>query len=203
MEEDYPKIASGREWHLVRRFVHVLLSIAALYYWLPDPLIEGFRKWYLLIIGLAIIALIEFLRFRKRVSLPWLRPYEEGRIASHTYAAVSTVIVLTLAPDIIGAPAIVGMALADPVAGELRMRKISGRRVRALTGIVYGLIAFRVMMTISTDFAIVLPLVTIMSIVAVISENPDYKYFDDDFTMIAFPTLAGYVTLALMLMTRV
>jgi len=203
MENNYPQTANGRKWHHVRRFVHVLLSIAALYYWFPDPLVPGFPKWYLLVIGLAIIAILEILRFRKRVKLPWTRPYEEGRVAAHSYAALGATIVLILAPPIIGAPAIVGMACADPVAGELRHHKRPGWLVRLTTGIVYGLIAFTIMMLISSDFPVVLLLTIIKSIVAVISENPDYRYFDDDFTMIAFPALAGYVTLALMLMTQV
>ncbi|MDH4123249.1 MAG: hypothetical protein OEV21_04110 [Thermoplasmata archaeon] len=195
MEENNSGAIGGRKWNFARRFVHVLLSIGVLYYWLPDPLMPGFPKWFLLVIGLAIIAFIEILRFGMKIKLPWTRPYEEGRLAGHTYSAVGAVIVFLIAPMEIGTPAIIAMAWADPIAGEVRKR--TGRREIGwlACGISYAIIAGIVVFLIVPwrDVGSMGLLVAIMTITAVFSEEIGQKYLDDDFTMLVLPTAVAMI----------
>ena len=182
---------SDRKWIIIRRLVHGSLSVGAVYYWLPDSLVPNFPKWMLLVIGLAIIATIEIFRFNRNKKLPWLRPYEQKRLAAQTYAAVGATIVFLVAPMQVGVAALIAMAWADPVAGELRRFGKSNRIAVLFCGITYAILAFISLAIFSVGIVMTIALTVIMTIIGVASEATDIKYLDDDFTMLVLPAVAG------------
>lgn len=185
------KSKDEKQWSIARRLVHGGLSIAAVYYWIPDPLVPGFPKWLILVIGLIIIVAIEIFRFKRNKKLPWLRPYEQKRPAAHTYAAIGLVIVVLIAPLQIGAAAIIAMAWADPVAGELRRYKRSEKMAVLFCGATYALLSFASLIFLGVDIIMAIALTAIMTVVGVASEAIDIRYLDDDLTMLVFPAIAG------------
>ena len=186
-------------WRIIRRLFHIALSITIVYYWLPDIIGEpGIRKWVILLIGGMIVLCIEPPRLILGKRLPWGRPYELRRPASYAYAAFGTIIVLLLFPPGIGAPAIAAMALADPVAGELRRKNASRLHIGAACGAIYAIIALILASLILLDLMIAITIAIPMTIIAVITEDLDLKALDDDLTMIVLPATIGYLLYVLL-----
>jgi len=181
-------------WRVIRRMFHMALSAVVIYYWLPDFITElNVGKWIILLIGGLIVICIEAPRLILEKQLLWNRAYELKRPASYAYALFGAILVLLFFPPTVGVPAIVAMAFADPVAGELRRKNLPSRYVGLVCGIVYALIALALLLIMSPVLQFVLFATIAMSIVAVISEDLDVKYLDDDFTMIILPAMVGYI----------
>jgi hypothetical protein len=186
-------------WRVIRRMFHMALSAVVIYYWLPDFITElNVGKWIILLIGGLIVICIEAPRLILGKQLPWNRAYELKRPASYAYALFGAILVLLFFPPTVGVPAIVAMAFADPVAGELRRKNLPSRYVGLVCGIVYALIALALLLIMSPVLQFVLFATIAMSIVAVISEDLDVKYLDDDFTMIILPAMVGYILHAIL-----
>ncbi|MEM3039074.1 MAG: hypothetical protein QXE45_06750 [Thermoplasmata archaeon] len=187
-------------WRIVRRLFHAALSIAVLYYWFPEVIIElDMGKWVVLLAGGIIVLCIEVPRLILGKQLPWGRPYELRRPASYAYAAFGAILVLLFFPPAIGAPAIASMAWADPVAGELRRKRLSRSSIGIACGAVYLAIALPLMALLDPGSWFVLPIALAMTITAVISENLGLKYLDDDFVMMVLPAIVGYILHSLLL----
>ena len=190
--ESRPNVKGGRKWSIGRRLVHWVLSLAIIYYWLPDPLfIEGFHRWYVLLGAVLIACTVEFARLKRKKIFPGMRSYEESRIASYVYAVIGVAVVLSISPDIVGVPCILGMALCDPLAGELRYAKVKEIKIAAFTAVAYAFIAlFSLAILRAEPFTMVL-LIVVMTPLAVLSEQVDIKHLDDDLTMLVVPAVAG------------
>jgi len=194
--EARPNVEGGRKWNFARRLVHWILSIAIIYYWLPDPLfIEGFHRWHILLGAVLIACTVEFVRLKRKKTFPGMRSYEESRIASYVYAVLGVAIVLAISPDIVGVPCILGMALCDPIAGELRYSKVNEMRITIFTAITYAFIALFSLTILRAEPTTMVLLIAVMTPLAVLSEQIDIKHLDDDLTMLVIPAVAGTLLL--------
>jgi hypothetical protein len=191
-----PEVKGGKRGNLFRRLTHVMLSLGIIYYWLPDPLwTEGVPKWTGLLAAVFLACLIEFARMKHRKLLTGMRAYEERRVGGYLYAVIGMAIVLWISPDIVGIPCIIGMACCDPIAGELRWRKIPETRVALLAAVVYALIAFSSLSILETEIGTMILLIATLTPIAILSEQIDIQYLDDDLTMLVFPAIAGTLLL--------
>jgi hypothetical protein len=191
-----PDVKGGKKGNLFRRLTHVMLSLGIVYYWLPDPLwIEGVPKWTGLLAAVFLACIIEFARLKRRKLLPGMRVYEERRVGGYLYAVIGMAIVLCISPDIVGIPCIIGMACCDPIAGELRWRKIPDTTVALWTAVVYALIAFSSLSVLGTEIGTMILLIATLTPIAILSEQIDIKHLDDDLTMLVFPAIAGTLLL--------
>jgi len=174
---------------LFRRGVHCLIALAPLYFLLPDDLpLVGLRRWVLLIAFFVGIALFEAYRLRTGMVILGLRPHEKTSIASFMWAAAGITAALWLLPRDIASAVLVGMALVDPLSGELRM----GRRP-VITQIGLPLLAYMglaVAVLLVFDHRtpeMVVALSVLGAVSAVLSERARIPHVDDDFVMIVLP----------------
>lgn len=188
---------------LVRRAAHVAIALAPLYYLLPDDLpVCGLRRWVLLIAFFAGIAAFETIRLRKGFTFMGLRPHERRHIASFVWAAAGITTVLWVFPYDIAAAALVGMAFADPLAGEMRSRGRSERSTVAASFVVYLALCSAVLV-LWNDRSVALNLAIALfgAATAVSAELIKTRYVDDDFLMLVLPALVmtllgpGYLNL--------
>lgn len=194
--EAHLNVKGGRKWNIGRRVVHWILSLAIIYYWLPDPLfVEGFHRWYILLGAVLIASTVEFVRLKRKKIFPGMRSYEESRIASYVYAVIGTAIVLSISPDIVGVPCILGMAWCDPLAGELRYAKVNEIRIVAFAAITYAFIALFSLTILRAEPIAMILLIALMTPIAVLSEQIDINHLDDDLTMLVIPAIAGTLLL--------
>jgi hypothetical protein len=170
---------------LFRRGVHCLIALAPMYYLLPDDLpLIGLRRWVLLIAFFFGIAAFEAFRLRKGIVVMGLRPHEKTSIASFVWAAAGITAALWLLPRDIASAALVGMAFADPLAGELR----GARRQTVLPGLVYiGLAVAALLVFEHRTSGMVVALSVLGAVSAVLSERVRIPHVDDDFVMIVVP----------------
>lgn len=177
---------------LVRRISHGILSISAIYYWLPDTIpLYNLPKWSALIIPLAIVILIEGWRIKRRMIFFGMRPHEGGAIASYVYAVIGIIAVLLFAPLEIGTACIISMALSDPIAGEVRSITKSAKLSAIITAIAYASIILIIFWLLDLKLIPSLLLTVTLTPIAVISESIQIAGLDDDFSMVFFPAVIG------------
>ncbi len=174
---------------LVRRIVHSLLSIAPVYYLIPVDLpVSPLKRWHLLIIFFVAVALFESVRLWKGVTFFGLRPHERNSIASFAWAAAGITLALWLMPWEIATPALIGMGLVDPLAGELRRARLT-KRLQVLPPLAAYAAICMISLFVLTDASI--PELTAISclgaVLAVAAERRRVPYVDDDFLMIIVP----------------
>lgn len=174
---------------LIRRAIHGLIALAPLYYLLPDDLpIVGFRRWVLLIVFFAGIAIFEGYRLKKGVIFLGLRPHEAHHIASFVWASAGITAVLWLFPYYVATASLVSMAFVDPLAGELRSARKRESIVLTLSfGAYFVLCSASLIMCGWRGVAMSLILGLAGAIVAIPSERYKNPYVDDDFVMAVFP----------------
>lgn len=181
-------VSTMRREVAVRRIIHFLVALAPLYYALPVELpVLSVHRWTLVVIFFAGVCVFEAYRLWRGVTFFGLRPHEKNQIASFAWAAAGITAVLWLCPHDIAAAALVGMALVDPLAGELR--KAKGYAVAAVASVaVYFALAFSVIYLWGwRDDVMVLALATLGALTAVAAESTKVKYVDDDFLMLVIP----------------
>lgn len=177
---------------VVRRLIHCLMALAPAYYLVPvDVPIIGVRRWVLLIAFFAAIAAVEAIRLPKGILFLGMRPHEKNQIASFAWAAAGVTATLWLFPHYIATGAIVGWALVDPLAGELRSRGVRTRSNTALSSLVYFAICGTILLLASSrSVTPLLILAVVGTLAAVASEQFKNAYVDDDFLMLVVPGLA-------------
>lgn len=196
-----PDAESGDTWRIFRRLAHGLVALGAGYYWLPDPLFISFiPRWFGVLAAVILAGAIEWTRLRRRKILPGMRYYEKTRIGSYFYAVTGVAVLLLFFQPYISVPCIIGMAFADPVAGELRIRRNPRWLCFLITGIFYFAIVFISSMIFGGNWftaAGVLPLSAALAVittpVALASESIRIKYLDDDFNMLLFPAFVSQI----------
>jgi hypothetical protein len=176
---------------VIRRAAHCLIALAPLYYLLPVDLpVIGVRRWVVLIAFFAIIILIEALRLPKGMLFLGMRPHEKEQIASFVWAAAGITAALWLFPHDIAAATIVGMALVDPLAGELRSHGVGTWRNIGVSSLVY-LVICTMVIVLANDRS--LPALFVLAlagtVVAISSEQIKNVHVDDDFLMLCAPGL--------------
>ena len=177
---------------VVRRVAHVLVALAPLYYLFPVELpFLGIRRWVLLIAFFALVIGFEGIRLWKGLTVLGLRPHEKDQIASFVWAAAGITLVLWVFEPDIASAAIVGMAIVDPLAGELRAANKSDRISIGVPILAYFMICVAVLLVAgSRELFPVISLSVLGSIAAVAAERPKIDYVDDDFLMLVVPALA-------------
>lgn len=183
---------------LFRRCIHCLIALAPVYYLLPvDMDLLGVPRWVLLIAFFAVVSSVEAVRLLMGWTFFGLRPHERHQIASFVWAAAGITVALWLFREDVASAAIIGMALVDPLAGELRNR---GRPASVTLGaplLAYMIISFAVLWSyglMSPARAVIVGIVGAAAAVA--AERHKVRYIDDDFLMIVVPCLLmGLLTL--------
>ncbi len=159
------------------------------YYLLPEELFPGFFKWYGVVIVLAVVLIAEGLRLKTGKLLFGMRNYEKNRVSAFTWFAIGMSLALLFFKMEYVVPVIIGMALVDPLIGEIRRRK--AKLYPFLPSLIYGIILFLCLFILFEMSIIFLVLFSfIATFFAIFAEWWDIKYIDDDFLMAIIPLLA-------------
>lgn len=182
-----------------RRVLHFFGAVILLYYALPFHLIAWFTTEELLLIALALVLILEALRWTAGAELPTIRPYEKGRIASYTFYAVALVAAVLLFPFPIALVVVLGTAFVDPLIGELRLSARWRSTYPWFPAVVYLLLGAGALILVPhwSPFAAVTA-AGIASVVGLAAERPKIPHVDDDLAMTLAPALVLLaITLAL------
>ncbi len=177
---------------MVRRCAHLSVALAPVYYLIPEelPLTEAPRE-VLLFFFLSGVVLFDNFRLRRRIALTGLRPHECDSVASFVWAALGITIALWLFPMWIAIAVVVGMAVVDPLAGELRTARASPALSLSVPIAVYfGISAAALLLSGEFDTLVAIGLSAIGAILAVGAEAADIRCVDDDLLMIVVPGFA-------------
>ena len=186
-----------RVWH---RVLHGFVGVILVYYLLPNGIFVVAPKRTILLAGLAAILLLELLRHAGVLELPTIRPYQAGRVGSYAFYALAVVGAILLFPEPIAAAVVLGTALVDPIAGELRSRPSVARAYPAVPLIVYWELAFIGLVVIGHWPPVKgAALALLAAPIAVAAEWPTIGWFDDDLAMTFAPALALYLVAILWL----
>ncbi len=179
---------------LWRRILHGLGAVVLVYYALPNGFFVVLPKVDVLLLALAAVLVLEALRHLTGLDLPTLRDYERARIGSFAVFAVAIVAVILVFPEPIAAAVILGTALVDPLAGELRRREGARWIELGVPFAAYSLLAFAGLAAIGrwppVDSA---ALAVLAGAIAVAVERPKVWWFDDDLAMTLVPAVALYL----------
>ncbi|MGI0071784.1 MAG: hypothetical protein ACRECT_06945 [Thermoplasmata archaeon] len=180
-----------RAW---RRLLHALGAAALLYYVLPTDFFLIAPKEDILILVLVAVLVLEGLRHAVGLELPTIRPYEEGRVGSFAVFGLAIVIAILVFPLAIASAVVLGTALVDPLAGELRRdpkyRRVDlGAPFGAYAGLAYvGLVGFG-----GWPAGPSIAWALVAGAIAVAVERPKVWWYDDDFAMVLVPAVVLYV----------
>ncbi len=177
--------------HLLRRAIHMMTGLAPLYYVVPEEIpYIGIPRWSGLIIFLGAIVAIEVLRLRLGVTFLGLRQHEAKAIASCVWTAAGITVALWVFPHDIASASIVGMALVDPLAGEIRKMRGDGQASVLVPILAYSLVSAVVLSAFGyRDWRLVAVLSLVGAVSAVAAERWKVPRVDDDFLMIVVPGL--------------
>jgi hypothetical protein len=185
-----------------RRTLHGLGAVVLVYFALPTDFFVVAPKAYVLLAALAAVLALEVLRHAAGLELPTIRPYEESRLGSFAAFAVAIVAAILLFPEPIACAVVLGAALVDPLAGELRLRPSTRRLDVVVPFVAFVGLAFAGLAVLGGWP--VLPsigLAVLAAAIGVAVERPKVWWFDDDLTMTLIPALAlwlvGVVALGL------
>jgi dolichol kinase len=179
---------------LWRRALHGLGAVALVYYVVPTDFFRIAPKEYVLLAALAFVLALELLRHLAGLELPTIRSYEEDRIGSFAVFAVAIVAAVLLFPLPIACAVVLGTAVVDPLAGELRANPRYRKLDVAVPFLTYSALAF-------TGLAVLgrwapLPSVGLALLaggIAVAVERPKVWWVDDDLVVTLVPAVALYL----------
>ncbi|MGA8302095.1 MAG: hypothetical protein WA691_07870 [Thermoplasmata archaeon] len=177
-----------------RRALHMIGAVVLVYYALPTNFFVVAPKAYILLAALAAVLVVEGLRHAVGLELPTIRPYEKGRIGSFAIFGVAIVAAILIFPVPIASAVILGTAIVDPLAGELRAN-VRFRRIDALAPFaLYAGLAFIGLAVLGRWAPLPsVPLAVIAAAIAVAVERPKVWWIDDDLAMTLVPAVALYL----------
>ncbi|HTT45288.1 MAG TPA: hypothetical protein VMH38_04645 [Thermoplasmata archaeon] len=179
-----------RAW---RRILHLLGAAVLVYYLIPDDFFVIAPKEYVLLGALLAMFVLEALRHAVGLQLPTIRPYEANRVASFAFYALALVLAVLLFPKPIGAAVVLGTAIVDPLAGELRRRDAPFLMGVLTPFVVYAVLAFAGMAAVGDwPIGISAALAVVAAPIAVAAERPKWPWIDDDLVMTLAPALVLY-----------
>jgi dolichol kinase len=177
-----------------RRILHGLGAAVLIYYPLPNDFFVVLPKEYVLLLALGVVLALELLRHSMRLELPTIRPYETGRVGSFAWFAVAIVAAILLFPMAIAAAVVLGCALVDPLAGELRHTGRYRGLARLLPFATYAALAFVGLAVLGAWPVLAsVGLALIAAAIGVAVEGPRFRWVDDDLAMTLGPAIALYV----------
>ena len=182
------EVLGDRVW---RRCLHAAGVAALLYLVLPTDFFVVLPKEYVLLLTLAAVLLLEGLRHSVGVTLPTLRAYEQHRVGSYVFYAIALTGALLLFPAPIAAAVILGTALIDPLAGELRLSVRYARLYPAVPWAAYGVLATSALRAFGGwPLLPSVGLAVLAAVIAIAVERPKIPWIDDDLAMTFAPALA-------------
>ena len=182
--------SGGSRGHFVRRMIHIaMFFLPPIYYRILDN--SMLRPQLIVIIFAACIVLIDLLRIWRGRLFFGQRQRERHFLSSFAQGAVALTVVLLFVPGGYTAglqyawPLIAVLALVDPLLGELRKFNISPKVLFLIGWFAATLLWFSAYLYFST------PLWTVVAlpVVSVLAEWPNFKYLDDNVTMLLVPLL--------------
>lgn len=174
--------------HLARRALHVAVSLAVLYYWFPERVVEiGRSKQEIAVAGVAALAVLEAIRLRRKAIVFPMREYERGQLAGHFWLVLGCLVALLFFPQRFAMIAILGTTLVDPLIGELRARESIRKHAEAAGFVAWCAVA--VACILAVPLAAPLVLVPLGAALAVLAEAKKIKRIDDNFLMTVVPAL--------------
>ncbi len=174
-----------------RRILHGLGAAVLVYYLLPANVLLGIPNQAIPLIALAAVLVLEGLRLAGYVEIPVIRPYESHRLASYAYFAIALVVAVLLFPEPIAAAVILGTAIVDPLAGELRLSSRYRRLYPALPYAAYvGLTTLALVGIGHYPGGSAVGLALLAAALALIAEWPKWGPVDDDLAMTLVPAVA-------------
>jgi len=170
--------------HIYRRFNHTFAACFVIYFLFPEYILGIQREYYILIFWIIIVT-VEYLRLKQDLKILGMRDYENNRIAGFVWFATGTCLILGLYeldifPQSLAIATIIMAAFTDPLIGEAN--KKFGELWGAGLGLVCSFLIYRLIIG-------VLFYAIIGSIIAIISERPKIKWFDDDLAMQIIPII--------------
>jgi|TARA_B110000263_G_scaffold148812_1_gene129125 hypothetical protein len=167
-----------------RRFNHTVAACFVIYFLFPEYILEIKREYYILLFWILIIT-VEYLRLNKDLKVIGMRDYESNRIAGFVWFATGTCLILELyelgfVPQSLAIATIIMAAYTDPLIGEANQR--FGDKWGIGLGLLSSFLIYQLIIG-------VLFYSIIGSMVAVASERPKIKWFDDDLAMQIIPIL--------------
>ncbi|MCI4373285.1 MAG: hypothetical protein L3K02_06560, partial [Thermoplasmata archaeon] len=164
-----------------RRVLHGLCAAVLLYYLIPDGFFIVAPKEEVLIAALALVLGLEALRHLAGLELPTIRPYEQRRVASFAFFAVAIVLAVLLFPVPIAAAVVLGTALVDPLAGEMRVAEFRRAALWGVPIVAYAGLAFAGLALVGRWPVLdSLGLAVLAAPIAVAVERPKSRWVDDD-----------------------
>lgn len=179
-------IKGGVIAHVIRRCIHVaMLGIPIIYFYALAPYFSQKILHVGILVFIFFVFLFEKLRIRTRLVMFAQRLHEASRVSSFAWTMLSIGIILFFAPLHFAIPLIATCAFVDPMMGELRLHHANKKIVIAF-GILLALIIWFICAAIyHFSFWIgILP-----AVIAVIIEQPNLKWIDDNALMMLVPML--------------
>ena len=194
IEETTQKInALEFDVHWYRRVFHAFGASFLLYYMLPDIDWINLLKFWIPIVILILVFILEYLRIKGKLNSNHffgLRMYEKKRVSSYLFFGVAILILLLFFPQQIAVPCILCACIADPVMGEVRHR--FGEKYVYLIGFLVCMIFFMVTWY-KAGFFVMFPVSIIGATGAVIGETKKFWWLDDDFMIQMVPAVLLYL----------
>ena len=167
---------------IYRRFNHTIAACFVIYFLFPSEILGLHRSYFIILFWLLVIV-IEIARLTKGIKILGMRDYEKDRIASFVWFTSGSCLLLGLYemgffPQSLVIATIIMASYTDPVIGEAT--KKWGDKNGIICGLVCSFIIYQLIVG-HLVYSI------IGSIVAVISERPKIKWFDDDLAMQIIP----------------
>jgi len=168
--------------NIYRRFNHTVAACFVVYFLFPRTIL-GINRAYYIILFWIIIATIEYFRLNNKIHIIGMREYENNRLAGFVWFATGTCLILGLHeigvfPQSLAIATIIMAAYTDPIIGETKNKYGDYGGIAA--GILCSFVIFQLILG-SLFYSL------IGSILAVASERPKMKWFDDDLAMQIFP----------------
>jgi hypothetical protein len=178
-----------RAW---RRILHAAGAFVLLYFVLPPDFFIVVSTTGLLLILLAGVLVLEAARHVLRFHLGLVRPYEEGRVGSYAWYAVALTVAVLLFPAPVATVVVLGVALVDPLTGELRRLEHPRRYIPLVPIATYTLLGLGAL-AVGFHWAPVAAfgVAFVLGVVAVTVEQWRIPWVDDDFTMTVVPGILG------------
>jgi hypothetical protein len=177
-----------------RRILHMFGALVLVYYLLPTDFFVVLPKVDVLLLALLVVLLVEVLRHVAGVEVPTIRPYEAHRVASFAFFGLAVVGAILLFPEPIAAAVILGTALVDPIAGELR--RVHPSPYLQWSGPIAAYVPLALLGMVGFGGWPLLPslgLAGLAAVLAVAVEQPKVAWADDDLAMTFVAGVALYI----------
>jgi hypothetical protein len=180
------EIRGGNPAHFIRRFIHIAMLVIPIgYYYFLVPHVPEKILHVGILVFIFLVFLFEKLRIRVRLVLFAQRLHEASHLSAFAWTMLAIGIILFSLPVHFAIPIIATCAFVDPLMGELRLHHVNKKSVIAF-GIFLALLIWFICAVIY-HFSFwygILP-----AIIAVIIEQPNLKWIDDNALMLLVPML--------------